>query len=305
MKQDNCLKCNKKILLSQQVYGLHRSCFTDWFNVENNDEFVNVARKDSISSSDPDIQQPEQWNSSFFHGKFLKYAAQLAGKSYIIKLQEDLAPELPFVEYLCNQIADNLNVEVPPFYCIKFHEKPAFVTLNLLGSQSDIRSLAHIYHYVPTPAQYNCETLINIIHNETQNMSNVDNFIDICLFDSLVGNHDRHGRNLGFIIDANDKKLCPAYDNTSVLGLEQGDILKANFSPRGKIATYQCVEPTLNDYIVDFCRLGYKPSVLDFYCRIDMNVINDLIKKSHCSELMKNAVKKLIESRYAEITDAI
>ncbi|MFI4956628.1 MAG: HipA domain-containing protein [Gammaproteobacteria bacterium] len=290
---------------AQERYGLHATCFEEWFDANSIDEFENVARKESISKGDPSLQSPEYWNSSFFHGKFLKYAADLAGKSYIIKLQEEEAPELPFVEYLCNQIANNLGMKIPPYHLIMFHGKPAFVTQNLLGKHADIKSLVHIYHYVEIPENYNCETLVKIIHAQTQNMRDIDNFVDICLFDGLIGNHDRHGRNLGLIIDAYNKSLCPVYDNTSVLGLEQGEILKANFSPRGKIATEKSNEPTLKDYVQDFLRLGHRNIVVDFYHRIKMNEIEALIEMSLCSDLMKSAFSKLIKSRYAEITDAI
>jgi hypothetical protein len=300
----NCLKCNKKIDNFDIKYGLHTACFTQWFYADPLDDFLDVQRKNATSSP---IQGPSRapWNSSFFHGKFLKYAANLAGKSYIIKLQETFAPELPFVEYLSNQIAQILDIETPPFYCILFYGTPAFLSQNLFEKTDRIKTLTHIYHYVPSGKEYDCETLIKIILKETNQGLEVEKFIDICLFDALIGNHDRHGRNLGLLIEANGATLCPAYDNTSALGLEQGNMLKAAFSPRGKIATQHTLEPTAKDYVDEFVRLNYLHSVKNFIHRVDLSKIETFIQHSHCSELMKSAFFKLIESRYEEMKNAL
>ncbi len=248
MKKDNCLKCHKIIEGEEALYGLHPLCFKKWFSAKNTDEFLDVVRQQSSSDDSAHPLPSDWWNSSFFQGKFLKYSAELAGQAYIIKLEEDMAPELPFVEYLCHQIASSVGIETPTYYCILFYGRPAFVSKNLLDKNSRIKILTHIYHYVKSGEEYQCETLINIILNKTKHSGDVDKFIDICLYDSLIGNHDRHGRNLGLIIDASGTSLCPAYDNTSALGLEHGDILKAQFNPTGKIATKETLEPTAKDY---------------------------------------------------------
>jgi len=305
MKDVNCLKCNKKIEHGQEKYGLHALCFTHWFKANEEDEFQNVIRQQSASDDDFVLKNSAPWNSSFFHGKFLKYAADLAGRSYIIKLEEDLAPELPFVEYLSNQIAQSLGIDIPPFYCIYFYERPAFVSQNLLERNSRIKILTHIYHYVRSEDEYCCETLIKIILEKTNQAKNVSAFIDICLFDALIGNHDRHGRNLGLLTDAHGIVLCPAYDNTSFLGLEQGEMLKANFSPRGKIRTKNNPEPSAQDYVHEFIRLNYKNNVIDFIERINITKIDKLISQCHCSTLMEKALSKLINARYIEMKNAL
>lgn len=46
-------------------------------------------------------------------------------------------------------------------------------------------------------------------------------FLEIIVFDILIGNTDRHSQNWGLIVDTNDKvRVAPAYDNSSSLGRE-------------------------------------------------------------------------------------
>jgi hypothetical protein len=92
MKKYNCLKCNKIIEQEKAIYGLHPECFSKWFSAKSTDEFLDVARQQSSSDDSARPLPSDWWNSSFFQGKFLKYSAELAGKAYIIKLEEDIAP---------------------------------------------------------------------------------------------------------------------------------------------------------------------------------------------------------------------
>jgi len=62
-------------------------------------------------------------------------------------------------------------------------------------------------------------------------------FIKTLLFDALIGNNDRHGRNLGFIVTSKGSTLSPIYDNVSYLSLESGGMLQAQHNPTGRINT--------------------------------------------------------------------
>src|SRR5476649_532417 len=127
----NCLKCRIQIdPLSSAHYGLHPDCFTEWFKASKTAEFVSLQRRSS--TSDKATYQPPQ-NTSFFHGKFKKYSADLEGQSYILKMRQEEAPELPEVEYLCNQIGNALSVPVAEFYYIDFNGDKTFVTKNFIN----------------------------------------------------------------------------------------------------------------------------------------------------------------------------
>lgn len=299
-----CYKCSQTIN-KDASYGLHTKCFTSWFKLDEVSEFSDIVRHAATSPSSNSVDPRSYWNSSFFQGKFKKYSAHLAGYEYIIKVQESLTPELPHVEYLCNQIATNIGLDVPPYYLIDFFEMPCFVSKNFVTHLSQAHTLDHIYHFVSKNGGYTCERLIKVIESVAPNISNVEQFIEICLYDALIGNHDRHGRNLGLLRSSKTTQLAPAYDNTSALGLEQGNMLKAQFNPRGKIATKATTEPTMKDYVKVFCDLGFKNNVFRFFKKIDIYDLEQLIKNSFCSDLMKQAMNKLINNRYQELRDAL
>ena len=150
-----------------------------------------------------------------------------------------------------------------------------------------------------------CENLLSIISEVTGRFVDIETFIKVCLFDSLIGNHDRHGRNLGFLVTSKGSTLAPIYDNPSALGLENGDWLKADFSPKGRITTKKSEEPTTKDYVIEFKRLGYLDQVLAFSKNINIIQINRLIDDSFCSPLMKAAYKNLIRKRTEEIQNEL
>jgi hypothetical protein len=129
----------------------------------------------------------------------------------------------------------------------------------------------------------------------------VRTFINTVLFDALIGNHDRHGRNLAFIRTSASTKLSPIYDNVSYLSLESGPLLKADFNPTGKISTHATKEPSMTDYVIELKRLGFNEAIHEFYKIINLSRINDLVDSSFCSDLMKEAIKRLIEKRYKEL----
>jgi hypothetical protein len=182
----NCLKCRSKIDHNDLAhYGLHPACFTEWFNAPNNMEFISLQRRSSIT-----LNESINQNTSFFHGKFKKYSAELNGISYILKMRQDDAPELPEVEYLCNQIGKSLGVAVAEFYFIDFNGDRIFVTKNFI-KPGVLKDLQHIYHFRPDD-KHSCEGIISVIAERTQRPHDVRMFIKTILFDSLIGNHDRH-----------------------------------------------------------------------------------------------------------------
>ncbi|VEG92086.1 HipA domain-containing protein [Legionella spiritensis] len=296
-----CLKCLKEIESSTaEHYGLHPECFQEWFNVAKTEKFTGLQRRHSSSLENPNSHSKQ--NNSFFHGKFKKYSASLAGFSYILKMRQDDALELPEVEYLCNQIGKELNIPVAEFYYIDFYGDKTFVTKNFIKQDSPI-DLQHIYHFRPDE-DHSCEGLLTAISKETGRPLDTRVFINTLLFDALIGNHDRHGRNLAFIVTSSSTKLSPIYDNVSYLSLETGPMLQADFNPTGRINTKDSFEPSMVDYVREFKRLGFQAEIDNFYKRLSISKINQLINDSFCSDLMKQAIKRLIEKRFEELENA-
>lgn len=291
----HCLRCRKPLTPSQGCYGMHPECFADWFEVPQTARLSDLARL----SSELDSNIGTSKNSSFFQGTFRKYSAILGGRSFILKMRQAEAPELPNVEYLCNQIGSALEIPVAQFYMIHFEGEWVFVTENFIHDTVPM-DLQHFSHF-RDPTQHNCKDLIALIAEHSRHPRDIKTFIHTILFDALIGNHDRHGKNLAFLVTAHKIELSPIYDNVSYLSLESGPMLRADFNPTGRVATALSHAPSMQDYVLEFKTLGFLEEVLQFYRNIDLDRIEDLIDQSFCSTLMKDAFKKLIQKRYQEL----
>lgn len=298
----NCLRCHQEISQpSQAKYGLHLECFVSWFQIPEPVDFISLQQR-SNASADNTILAVE--NNSFFHGKFKKYSAELNGESYILKMRQDGALELPEVEYLCNQIGRSLGLPVADFYLIDFNGDRTFVTKNFIKPGSSPTDLQHIYHFREA-GKHSCEELIRIIKKLTQKPHDLTVFVKTLLFDALIGNNDRHGRNLAFVRTSYGMSLSPIYDNVSYLMLESGNMLKADFHPTGRISTSQTFEPSMKDYVKELKKLGYLDEINEFSQKIDKKQILELITLSFCSSLMKEALIALIFKRIEELKNEL
>ena len=303
LKMRLCYSCKQSVEESQMISGLHKNCFCKWFEVSKPDDF-----RDVVARPGEGVDEERDWsqiNTSFFHGKFRKYSARIGSKNYILKVIQEEIPELPLTEYLCNQLGRTLGLLVPDHYMILFqNELESFVSTNFMSNRPG-SDLVHIYRYLDQPKDYDCEHLLKIIEKEVGRYDAVVRFIELSLFDSLIGNNDRHGRNLGLIRDAKGTTLAPFYDNPCYLAMEIPKLLGAYHEPRGAIATLETREPIMKDYVKEWIRLGFKAEVINFAKRIDLRVIESLVTASFLSLPRKNAMFRLIERRYQEICNAI
>jgi len=308
-KNRYCFRCLQEIqVLDEAHYGLHRSCFEVWFQnalepFSNNLELP-VFSSLMLKSTD-NVSLSASMLTSNFQGRYKKYSAILGTKHYILKVQEDDYPELPATEYLCNQIAELFGIPVPNYYFVQFgiNEKniSSFVVENFMTALAGA-NLKHIYHYFGDLEDgLNCETIIKIIRNNSTEKNDIKTFIETCFFDSLIGNNDRHGRNLGFIETSKGKVLAPIYDNPSYVGIEEL-FLEYDLEPNGKIATKKINNPSMKDYVNEFKRLGYQKNILDFQKKVNLEKVFSLIQNSFISLKRKDALKKLVVKRFKELT---
>lgn len=307
----HCYRCLKEILPTEQShYGLHRSCFQVWFQEALDPyPFANelpVFQSLVVRSQTNSSTSTSSVLSSNFQGSYKKYSATLGVKHYILKVEEKKYPELPATEYLCNQIAEFLKIPVPPYYLVQFEDEEnnfiSFVTENFMASLPGT-NLKHIYHYLDKlPANFNCQTILEVIKDNSTRKKDVKVFIEMCLFDAFIGNHDRHGRNLGFVETSKGKFLAPVYDNPSYIGIEEL-FLKSDLEPKGKIATQRTGEPTMKDYVIEFKRLNFQNVISNFRKRVKLEKIFPLIENAFISTDRKIALKNLVQKRYKELMD--
>lgn len=296
-----CCKCGEEIEAGREEhYGLHSSCFREAFGVEGLPEFAGIARADSGAKSS--VGQPAKKvdaDTSFFQGKFKKYSARLEAVSYILKVEEREYPELPAMEYLCNTIALSLGIEVPQSTLIRFLGVSALAVKNFIRPGRK-EALHHIHHFIEG-GSFDCETLITVIGERTGRLFEIERFITLCLFDSLIGNHDRHGRNLGLIEEAGQYRLALFYDNPSYLGIEEASFLRADHSPRGRVATKASPDPEMIDYVEEFKRLGFIHMVEGFRRSLNIDKIMALTGWKLLSQERAEAFRKLISKRAGQL----
>lgn len=300
---NSCLKCLQLIEPTDSKYGLHTECFITLFNLDNSlAEFEDLALKREKQNS-----QLSVIHTSFFQGAFKKYSAKLGSKSYILKVQDDDYPELPSIEYLSNQIGQQIGLIVPNFYLVRFpneiNAKFAFVVHNFMENYIP-GNLVHIYHFV-VDKPFSCKTIYRVIEEKIGRMDALKQFIFLCLFDALIGNHDRHGRNIALIETKKGYRLAPFYDNPSYMGIEEQSLLLARHNPRGKIITSKNDEPTMHDYVVEFVEMGHSSWVKEFLGRVNIHNIYQLIENSFITDKRKKAVTTLIKQRLNELENAI
>jgi hypothetical protein len=297
-----CYKCGYMVLSNESFHGLHQHCFRIWFGQTSPIDFTNVSLKRDFDASG---QTPTHHHTSFFHGKFKKYSAQLADKSYILKVQQQEYLELPQIEYLSNIIAQRLGLHIPPFYFIRFlNEMDTFVVHNFMDSYKP-GNLIHIYHFLQDNDEFSVTTILAIIADKVGRREAIYQFIYACLFDALIGNHDRHGRNIALIETKKGMVLSPLYDNPSYIGLENHGLLLAQHNPKGKVATRSTCEPTIRDYVQEFKNLGYTSVVTSFLARSRRINFDDIIQKPYLSEKRQIAFLVLIKRRMEELENAI
>lgn len=295
-----CFKCQKDTDVTQQKHGLHKQCFKEWFNlIDKEEDFQNLVLRKEASN---DEEEKRFHNTSFFHGKFEKYSAELGKKNYILKLSREY-PELARSEYLCNQIGKTLGLDIPKNHLIcLFNERDSFISYNFMQDYKD-SNLEHIWHFLTKNDQFTLETLLKVIEQQTGRLSEIRKFIKVCLFDALIGNHDRHGRNLGLISTVNGYILAPSYDNPSYFAM--AEFLAASHSPKCAIATSFTQEPMMEDYVKEFMRLGFGEEVRKFKASVDYETLNSLIKSSFISEERKNAFLNFIKRQYQEMDNVL
>lgn len=299
MELSICCHCGQTLFAKDiSLYGLHKNCFRECFG-----SFENFV--DLIARSQSAPPRPESYgrNISFFHGAYRKYSARLGKTNYILKMQQKEYPELPATEFLSNQIFRSLHISVPDHYLIKYPDNNlCFVTKNFMANLT-ASTLDHIYHFITNGKKYDCKSLVEIIGEKTQRKIEQEKFVFLTLADSLIGNHDRHGRNLAFIRSSKGMKLSPFYDNPSALALEDTSILGADLQPRGSIFTKNSDKPTMRDYVLEWNRLGYSNVVQNFKKNLNLKMIKSLIEKSYLSKKRKQALLCLILKRNEELCD--
>lgn len=166
------------------------------------------------------------------------------------------------------------------------------------------------------------ETELNDIMNviEECQMINTEktkeNFWNMFLIDSLIGNTDRHNGNWGFILNKNTQEVIfsPIYDCGSCLNpmLEDEKIIEINENELKNLAMncYSCLKEdgkkiNYMSYIMQMENEECNNAIRRIFNNINIDSINEFIERIECiSKIRKEFYKKIIMQRYEIIKNA-
>lgn len=129
----------------------------------------------------------------------------------------------------------------------------------------------------------------------------ISNFVQMCLFDCLIGNYDRHWGNWGFIGYNKDYTICPLFDNGSSLypklsDLEIKDVLSNNSKfheaiyefPKSQIRRTKKKKYLYKDLMTRLLELGFHSEFESFINKFEKNInlVNSVFNDSDLFEVI-------------------
>lgn len=149
---------------------------------------------------------------------------------YILKFEKGNSKFI-LSEYLASKIANLLGIECQEVLLGMYKGRDCCVIKSLIGF-SNMKSKIHCYKEINNSSiesdstyirnlDYKLDDILETLKSyKNLNISVEDRlkaFEEMCYFDSLIGNFDRHWGNWGFLGTNKDYKICPLYDNGSSL----------------------------------------------------------------------------------------
>lgn len=226
-------------------------------------EAVVLGIAPSFSAKSPKRISIDDWlDSPQGHGNADKFGFIHHGVQYLAKPEDpDYKQELIAEnEYTCNRIAQAMGLRTARLFGLsEIDGQKAFVQewFSVNGF-----SLMSLYRYIEPGRPYSFSTIKDCIQ-EISSRPEEDTifFAKIALFDCVIGNTDRHGRNLGFLVRDDSIRLSPVFDNISTTLPDFKLKTRFNFSSRISTETSerpsvtQCVREVKKLWPKDFDRL--------------------------------------------------
>jgi uncharacterized protein (DUF1499 family) len=242
-------------------------------------------------------------SSSGFQGILDKFGVTIGKESFIVKPRSPMFPELPENEFLCNQIADLLGIRVAEYGYWKMGKDFVFVTKNFMTVSGSKGSLLHFNRKIK--GKWSCEAVVKSIRKESTVVDHdLKQFVLTCLFDSLIGNSDRHSRNLAYIYQTGKYKLAPIYDSVSVMIAKKLDYqMIKDMNWGGKVRTKLSVAPSFHDYVTEFQKLRLAELVDSVLVKIKKNQqrVIQLIENSRLGATNRFLLKERLEEIFGSL----
>lgn len=233
-----------------------------------------------------DFGKYELFNFSF-SGAVPKVCIVKNNAFYMVKIDEPNEYKC-FSEFIACNIASLLNMDCQKVSLGSWEDNLA-CSIELFNNGTDV-----IHHYydindssvssmdtdvrdLPYTLDYIFEVLSHYNNIDIPKDLLISNFIQMCLFDCLIGNYDRHWGNWGFIGTNKNYRICPLFDNGSSLypKLSDEDIVKITSDkreiykaiyefPKSQIRRTKKKKYLYKDLITDLKDRGYESEINKF-----------------------------------------
>ena len=200
-----------------------------------------------------------------------EYSDTFQYKNYFIKFPSFHVPNLIAWEHLSYELADMLRLNIPSYGVGHVYEYQDVYTRNVFITDKIEGELTPAFKYLQG-VEYNLEGIVD-------HLENPEPFIDMCLFDGLTLNTDRHARNYAFI----DGKLSPLFDNHSSYALK-------SFKDTGlSVPTREKNKPSFSDYLSKIIDMGYGNRIDLMSAKLDCFDPIKMVESSQVMGLIKTS----------------
>ncbi|RYZ93384.1 MAG: HipA domain-containing protein [Proteobacteria bacterium] len=229
--------------------------------------------------------------SSQAHGNADKYGFYHNAIKYLAKPESEAEAGEKIVEneFVCNTIGQVLGLNMPMFGKSMDSNQKVFVQQ---WFTTEKRHFIHLYRFLDPILPYSME-VVNTAIKATSSRPNEDSlaFAKMIIFDCIIGNTDRHARNIGFIQIDNSTRLSPVYDNIS--GILPDAKYNIKFSFKSKIVTQTSESPNVRDCIQEVKRLW--PDQYKSIVELTKTKADDIRQAVLNSDLRTNQKNTLVE----------
>lgn len=218
------------------------------------------------------------------------FTFEYGGDRYFFKPHRPEYPNLVPIEFLCNQIAETLALNVAPYTVVQANDLQGFVSL-------DVRHLYPGDEFIHAfdifeQAEFGLSELLSKVLYYTKSVEESQLVADIVLFDALIGNFDRHLWNLAFL-GGNTRTVAPLFDNQSYLGVTKEKPIQ------GKIRLSEDLPFTFLNVIKELNSLGYSLGLAKMAADLKEEIlwtIDFFGFEDDCKSLLRSQVLKELES---------
>jgi serine/threonine-protein kinase HipA len=238
------------------------------------------------------------------HGDTRLSVVGALGGQYIFKPPSDQYPEMPANEHVTMRIAEAFGIRVVPSSLIRLASgELSYITKRI--DRTDDRDKIHMLDMFQITEAYDkykssMEKVGKALHNYSSNTV-LDKvfYLELCVFCFLTGNSDMHLKNFSMIESRSGWILAPAYDLLNVAIVYPDDTEELALTLEGKKKKLKKEH---------FERLGKVLELTDKQIHGIFNrmkkckpLASEWIEKSFLSHDMKEAYKKIMESRYHQL----